>query len=388
MLQAMNQNGYLLTPALLEPHKLEKLKQNSFSCPHCKEHVIMKTGKYKIPHFAHYAKSACPSSSSGEGEYHEHGKLDLYYWLKNQGVDVRLEVYLPTINQRPDLLFQIGSKTIVVEYQCARISHEEFIHRNKGYKRLNIHPIWILGGNRMKRKGEFSLQTNASDYKFLHQFSKQLPLTFYFYCPKTKDISIVHSIQATGKNVSYAQFQFQKLTRLKLADLWRYNGKSNYQLLQIWKIEKERLRTKPLRSYSSKQRQWNQWLYLQHLHPSLLPSIVHLPVRGQFIMNSPPWIWQSRLVLNLFQTPYKQVTKQMCDCLIRKDKLPPSYFPLVKPVYDPVLEYLHLLVQLNYLHEESPITYKLVKEIPCHHHINRAIDADHRLLEQLMNSGL
>src|SRR5690625_7316594 len=126
MLQARKRNHDFitlnhLTTAAIEEHR----QQNRFYCPICQEPVMIKAGIKLIPHFAHYAKTDCPSYRGGEGPYHERGKLLLYEWLKAQNIHVELEVYLKDIQQQPDLLLHINHRKIAIEFQTSRIPRSE-----------------------------------------------------------------------------------------------------------------------------------------------------------------------------------------------------------------------------------------------------------------------
>src|SRR5699024_10076197 len=90
-------------------------------CPVCHGEVIIRAGPVITPHFAHQAKQDCPANRGGEGPVHEKGKLLLYQWLKKHNVDVRLEHYLPNIQQQPDLFLQLNKQRIAIEYQCSKI---------------------------------------------------------------------------------------------------------------------------------------------------------------------------------------------------------------------------------------------------------------------------
>src|SRR5699024_11600971 len=87
------------------------------------------------PHFAHQAKQDCPANRGGEGPVHEKGKLLLYQWLKKHNVDVRLEHYLPNIQQQPDLFLQLNKQRIAIDYQCSKIPITQLQKRNKGYQK-------------------------------------------------------------------------------------------------------------------------------------------------------------------------------------------------------------------------------------------------------------
>src|SRR5699024_3757174 len=129
-----------------------------------------KAGPQVIAHFAHQMAQDCPNHARGEGVYHERGKLDLFAWFKKQGYQVTLEYYLTKIKQRAYLFIHLGHKRIAIEFQCATISIKEILDRTKGYQSLGIIPIWILGGNRMKRLGNQGLHLTSTDQQFLIQY--------------------------------------------------------------------------------------------------------------------------------------------------------------------------------------------------------------------------
>lgn len=108
----------------------------SYHCPVCQTKVILKLGTKMIPHFAHQTKATCPAS---EGETYEHlaGKLLLQTFFQQ----FTLEVYLPDLKQRPDLLWEDQ----VIEFQCSPLSHKRFLERTHNYLLHGYQPIWILG---------------------------------------------------------------------------------------------------------------------------------------------------------------------------------------------------------------------------------------------------
>ncbi|MGN1279656.1 MAG: competence protein CoiA family protein, partial [Limosilactobacillus sp.] len=56
-----------------------------------------------------------------------------------------LEVYLPQINQRPDLLLTDGKRKVAIEFQCSPLSLRRLRERNAGYQRCGIYFHWLLG---------------------------------------------------------------------------------------------------------------------------------------------------------------------------------------------------------------------------------------------------
>lgn len=113
-----------------------------YLCPACRHPVQYRRGKVKIAHFAHLPGANC-TVSEGETTEHLAGKQQLLEWLSALGEVPQLEVYLPAINQRPDLLLK--RSRIAVEFQCSPLTEQRLRERNTGYRQLGIRPIWILG---------------------------------------------------------------------------------------------------------------------------------------------------------------------------------------------------------------------------------------------------
>ncbi|WP_407271039.1 competence protein CoiA [Radiobacillus sp. PE A8.2] len=388
MLQATSSQGEAVTLAILTREEVQKHKlQNEFYCPVCKEKVIVKFGNKVIPHFAHQAKSRCSIDNGGEGEYHERGKLHLFNWLKKQGLSIQLEAYLPEIKQRPDILLQINNKLIAIEFQCARMSAEEFYHRNQGYKQLNIFPLWILGGNRFKRTGMNLLSITPNDMLFLQHPTLKSPLLMFFYCPNARQFSIANNIQLTGKRLAFADIRYLDLNKVRITDLFVSVQHDKQALWSFWQRQKYLVRTRPSPHMTTQERKWRQWLYLKRSHPSLLPSIIHLPIRNQFLANSPPWVWQSRLCLDILSPlPISgKLTLQRCNTYLKAHIQSPRFYPLIRTAYNPIEEYLQLLVKLNYFHHTDKQIYEKVKEIKFPTGIEQALKEDAKLISFLKN---
>lgn len=138
MLVAQSRHGLIL--AL----NANALVDQTYWCPSCHEPVILRHGAHRVAHFAHRRGSHCRLS---EGETQEHllGKMQLYQWAARRGYQPQLEVYLPTIAQRPDLLLRINGRLVALEFQCSPLSLKRLQERNAGYHQLGIQPWWLLG---------------------------------------------------------------------------------------------------------------------------------------------------------------------------------------------------------------------------------------------------
>ena len=381
-LQAKNKDGALETLICLDQRTIEKQKKiQTYFCPVCNEQVIIRAGTSKIAHFAHLPNNSCPVSREGEGIYHEIGKLHLFQWLKKQHIRTQLEYYIPKIKQRADLFLTIGHKQIAIEFQCATISAKEIIKRTIGYQQVNIIPIWILGGNRMKRVDTNTLLLSSSDYLYIHKYSKISPLFMYYYCPDTNQFSIFQHILLTGKKKTFGNLQFRRLGDILLTDLWKEESTVN-NLMDQWLANKIRFRTIMSPHISSAEKEWRQSLYLMRLQPSLLPSIVNLPVPGQYQMRCAPWIWQSKICFELL-IPDRVVTRNMCYQLLRPFEFNQNHFPLIRCPDDPIIDYLYLLTKLDYLKQISPTSFRVIKQVVYPNHIEDAIEQDKKLFINL-----
>ncbi|MCT2535658.1 hypothetical protein NC661_06710 [Aquibacillus koreensis] len=385
MLQAINDNGEKVTLALLSKDDIQYQKENhNFFCPVCNEALIVKAGTKMIAHFSHQSNTSCPSHYGGEGEYHERGKLDLYQWLKEQRINVSLEHYIPKIKQRPDLFIKIGNKQIAMEYQCARMSSKEFLERNSGYRRLDITPIWILGGNRMKRSKSSSLLLSSNDLLYVHQFSSGFPLTMYFYCPNSHYFAIYQHVQTTGTKQTIGSIVFHKLRTLRIRDLFHHLP-INPSFYSLWKNKIFHVRTKPRQHISNQEKSWIQWLYLQRVHPTLLPSICFIPVSSQWMMRTAIWIWQSKIVIGLLRYN-RSFTLQLCKNLLSDQMNSSHTFPLIQGQKNPIMEYLDILENLKIIVRTNAESYRVMKLIQIPKNIDLANQQDDQLIQQLRYS--
>ncbi|SDJ86933.1 competence protein CoiA [Sediminibacillus albus] len=387
MLQANDQHGNSVVLALKSKADIRKMRSEcSFFCPVCNETLTVKAGSQVVPHFSHKSGSKCVHTGKGEGAYHEKGKLDIFQWLAGQEIHIELEAYLPEIKRRPDILAKIGSKTIAVEYQCAAMPADEFYRRNAAYQELSIIPFWILGGNRLNRAGRNKVKITANEKFFIHKFTPDFPLTMFFYCPNTQQFSLFKDIQLTGKRSAYGHLNYFSLNNSSLSDLLKVKKSASFNLYQFWKKEKYQFRTKILsRRASASEKAWQDWLYEKRTHHSLLPGFIHLPVPGQYRMKTPPWIWQSKLCLELLAPIDEQqpISLQRCYHLLEQDFLPPSLFPLILVKSDPVREYLHLLASLHIVKFISNQEIIKLRPISFPKNVELALRADNQIIKIL-----
>ncbi|MEC5423597.1 competence protein CoiA family protein [Virgibacillus sp. C22-A2] len=389
MLQAKSKEGRLVTLATLTKLEINKLKQVKFYCPACNQRVIMKAGSIVIPHFAHQSIQKCPAHEGGEGLYHEKGKLLLYQWLKKQNIHVELEVYLPEINQRPDLLLRLNTKIIAIEYQCARVAIEQIRERNNGYRKAGIIPIWILGATLLKRKMSYQLQLDQFSLQFTHQFSPTYPLTLFYFCPITNQFASVRNIYLTSLDKAIGKFYIQRLNSMSFIDIFQKELLKSSHLYQLWRKEKERFRMRQPKRLYGKELAWAKWLYEKGTHREHLPSIIYLPTVSQYLMNSAPWDWQSRLCIDILcNKPLgTQISLKSCERIVRQQMQDSNSFPLIYTGKNPIIEYLMLLSELNILTKRTPHSFLIINPIDFYKNVEEALTGDKIIMDQLVKQN-
>lgn len=385
MLQARSNDGSMVLLSALTRKEIDYARRNKrFYCPICKEPVIVKAGTKVVPHFAHRSKTSC-LYSGGEGPYHEKGKLILYHWLKSQRLNVKLEPYLSDINQIPDISLKLRNRNIAIEFQCTNTDIELIQQRNIGYRKKRIIPIWILGANQFKRLGQYHLQINTFVRQFIHQYSTTYPLTLYYFCPDTFQIATFQHIHFVRSNIAIGTFKFYKINQIRFHDLFLVEPFPKSTLYELWAKEKKRFRLRGRYRTSRRELHWNQWLYLRQMNIEHLPSIIYLPVSSQYLMKTPLWDWQSRLLLDYLQ-PLKigeRFSTKLLKHRLRPYMNSPTHFPLIHSHQNPILEYVKLLEQLEIVKQISRYNYVKTKPIHFHSHIERALSGDKAIMNKL-----
>ncbi|HHU19322.1 MAG TPA: hypothetical protein GXZ58_03625 [Bacilli bacterium] len=375
MLQAVSSKGKRVTLALLPRSQIIQLKQakTPFYCPVCKTKLIMKAGTQMIAHFAHKSLQNCPNRASGEGVYHERGKLDLFTWLTNQGFSVQLEHYIPEIKQRADLIVQFAQKRLAIEYQCATIPLKEILARTRGYQSIGITPLWILGGNRMRRLSKQGLYLTPTEQSFLHQFNNDIYPKLYFYCPDSKQFARYDLICLTGKSRSVGQLKFKRLASIRFEQFFKTEQLSIFT--PEWLSEKKRFRLKLPHKMNQTEKQFREWLYLNQLFPSLMSSWIGLPVNGQWTMKVSVWTWQTYLCYDFLNHFPQFSSKQLNGYMQRFRKQKLINFPMLSQKNDPVEAYLSYFLQVGKIIKVGE-TYQVRGSIGQYQTIDEALAKD------------
>ncbi|CAM2822677.1 competence protein CoiA family protein [Fructilactobacillus fructivorans] len=191
----------------------DALKTHHYRCCECGELLVLRKGINKIPHFAHQSNSKC-NSNEGESYVHNLGKFRILHSLPN---GTRVEVYLPMIKQRADVLYH----HLAVEYQCSPITLKRLTERVSGYLSIGITSFWILGMKYYRKR-----LASPNVLKFL-RYHKNTGFYLIYLDPLTSRYLLRYCIcQSDGK------YQYQDRTFTKWATMIAF-FKSNRQKEQL-----------------------------------------------------------------------------------------------------------------------------------------------------------
>ncbi|MEX3910506.1 competence protein CoiA family protein [Bacillus paralicheniformis] len=345
---------------LADGYKTEDLKRlrkrHLFYCPVCRCELDLKVGAVKLPHFAHKPGAACPVQHEPESSYHLKGKRLLYEWLGRQGFRPVLEPYLQEIRQRPDLLLEYGTRQVAVEFQCANLDAAAYRKRTDGFLKLGIEPLWILGGNRVRRLTGSFFQLSGFHWQFAQKRDK-LP-KLLFFCPEQKAFIILEHLIPFQTNKTSASLRFLPLAEAGWHDLTAWENCSPLQL-KGWKENIRSFRMSTVRFLSKEAKQMAALFYEKFRLPlPFFPSEVFLPVPSGYIFAHPVYVWQGYLFLFITKhdTFRLQSAVHYLDWLVKGKRLKLRWSGQ-QTAADAVCEYICFLHKKGFLERKEEFYY-------------------------------
>jgi competence protein CoiA len=341
-------------------------EKETFCCPQCSENVILKLGEKRIFHFSHLKGNTCKFEHENESEYHLRGKLQLYQWLKCQGLNPVLEFFDFKINQRADIIFNVGNQRYALEYQCSNISELVFRKRTNGYLSAGYIPLWVLGGNQWNRKNSSITSFSEFHYMFLRKTTSN-QWTIPFYCSESQTFILHHSIQPITIKKSFSHQKMVTLDKLLIAELLSPHEAASICSTK-WLKELNHLKTQFIRIPGSYQNPFLRTLYNNRLNLSLLPPYLGLPVLNSPCIITPPLIWQTYLFIDVFMEWETTAPIRFQDVYfsfmkrIRKNDIQLRRMPLAEDerhVSLAILQYLQILIKTNVLRMIDDHTFGL-----------------------------
>lgn len=373
---------------------LRRSREENYYCPVCHSPVFIKTGTKRRWHFAHQNLSNCGQSES-ESEYHLLGKELLYEWLEKQHLRVRLEPYIPSIQQRPDLFASLENKT-AIEFQCATISDKLFLQRTKSYISRNLTPVWILGGNRMQRTGKQTFRLQQMDWLALREpLHPSYGVYGIYFCPRSDQFAFISNIFPYSVTTVIAAVTFGKRAQFPWTVLLNGPRRSNGQdLLAQWFKVKQNWRSSPYRHRSPAVSYVNKMLRSKQTYINLIPAEAGIPLRSHYWIETPPFLWQAWLLLRFivplplgqpisFQFVYKSFKQMVTKQVFTVRTLPhirKSHYSFA------LMEYLLKLEKIGIVKKTGRWTFKKTKDVTFPRTVSEAVQLDDKVKSLLANS--
>lgn len=383
MLVANKENGERLSLGeVWDKKELLKIRsQEKFLCPECGEEVVMKLGSKKIWHFSHLAGGSCQYEYDRESEYHLTGKLKLYQWLKNQGIDAALERFDPQMKQKPDITFEWEGQKYAIEFQCSVIAEDIFTKRTKTYFDHGIIPIWIAAGTFINRKASNIAAINNFLYLFIRRPKRVWNLPAF--CPISGQFIILHgAVPITARKtitflevISLGAFSVEKLLSPTPRRL---------RFLNIWQTENQKLKSRYLNSPGARQNPFLKELYYNQLSLLMLPPEIGLPVPSSPYIETPPLIWQTYLYLDVFRHYRKEdmisyaKIREAFNKRMKRGEIKLRILPVAGhgDFRYPLAEYVFLLTKVSFLVRINSGSVKVIRELIPPASINRQMEAE------------
>ncbi|GER67367.1 competence protein [Weizmannia acidilactici] len=377
MLSALNQRGELvMLTKRFTRNELQNLRaSNTFYCRDCREPLILKIGNQITPHFSHYRHSDCVNSSEPESPMHLQGKKDLYLWLKGQDLEVTLEQYIPSIQQRADLLVRKNGQLFAVEYQCSPIPFRQIMKRTEGYKSLNILPVWILGGYPCRKEaGKGPDVFTCTDFQlyFLRYIRKHYFYLFSYF-PKKQALCMLFRMVPASSRRFHALYDEKPLSSFAFpfTDV-QFHTKTFPLSLVDWFSERRNWIRMKVQFGKAFLDPFLRQVYESGLHPLFLPSFIGLPLKQMAICKQHPVVWQF-YVWKDFSSAIMQKACVSLDEMVslffrrvgkKEIELRKTPFVHEKNVVKVMLfEYAQTLTRLGYWEEAGKTKYMMNKNI-------------------------
>jgi len=389
----------ILSNQTWQREKLEQMRTDyKFYCPDCSEQVVLKLGACQSWHFAHRPSSICVSARTNESLEHFQAKHAIYDWLKSFQLKPDLELYLPEVKRRPDLCVKINQKSVVIELQRSHIHPDQFYKRHFTYLDAGYHPVWI-GLQSTIPIIPLSLKTFTQLDSFLIKF-KPVPHSIYF--------NLTHQKWFICSGFSYLQPRktLQWITQLPLGispeelimdsdkfTLQRASDKKrrNDFLLERWKVETLIKRTKVFLSFNPSERKMLNVFQQYQLNLNYFPAVCNFPQTTQYLLDTPPQLWQSWLVIevinkaslhqNLHLSTVSQLFKHICDSF--HFTLRPSTIHYKEMIRLLVREYFNFLCCFNILDQIFPGVYKVLHHVTLNKSLHTLIQDDEYVMNQI-----
>ncbi|MCE7794861.1 hypothetical protein K8O68_20955 [Salipaludibacillus sp. CUR1] len=378
--------------------ELMKMKLSyQFFCPHCTEQVILKLGNCQSWHFAHLPLSRCDFRRTNETAAHATAKMKLYQWLTSHHIETYLELYLPELRRRPDLCMKINGRCYVLEIQRSSIDTEQFMQRHFSYIEAGYEPVWI-GLHNSETNENYTLKTLTLLDSFL---IRREPVPHSIYYDPYKEKWLIYSrffyiqprkifLQAKNYSSSISPYDmFCSPINLFFPDT---NTKTCMaDILKQWKKRTLSLRTKMYVTMTPSEKRMLPLFQSCQLNLNYFPAVCNLPLPSQYMLMTPPHLWQSWLVIKLINRTEVNKTIHLSALTMEMINAAHQYRFTFRPasihhkeiIRCLLAEYFELLCLFGALIKLYPGVYKVVRHITVKKTFNNLLTDDTFVCNQL-----
>ncbi|MBT2653873.1 hypothetical protein J7E81_01255 [Bacillus sp. ISL-18] len=342
--------------------------KEEFVCPICRETVLLKLGDQRIFHFAHKQGSQCRESFENESYEHVEGKRQLFQWLSTQNIPSELEYYDRNIQQRPDIMFKFKGQKFALEYQCSLLPEKVFRKRTITYLENGYTPFWVLSSSHLHQKRRNLITLSNFHYSFL-RYASSGRLYIPAYSSEKQLFQLVESITPISIKNSFAHVSSRPIQTLELDSVLESNH-DHPPTQESWKREMERYIFNWALHPSAEHRPFLQEVYNQGLNLFLLPPEIGLPVPHSVLIQTPPFIWQTYLFLDVLANKnpqdlisLKEIYASFQKRIFNKQLIIRNHPQIidVNP-FLAIIEYLELLEKLNFLTRKNDTIFEVEKK--------------------------
>ena len=365
--------------------------KEEFVCPVCRETVLLRLGDQRIFHFAHKQSSQCRELYENETYEHLEGKRQLFQWLIKQNIASVLEYYDRNIQQRPDIMFKYNGQRYALEYQCSTLPDKVFTKRTSTYLENSYTPLWVISSSHLHQKRKDLITLSNFQYSFLRTASSGR-LYIPAYCPEKQLFQLVESITPFSIKNSFAYLSSLPIQTIELDSI--LEPQNDHPISQAnWNREVERYMFNWALHPRTEQKPLLQEIYNQGLNIFLLPPEIGLPVAHSVLIQTPPFIWQTYLFVDVlaYKNPRDLITLKEINTSyqkrIQKRQIIVRHLPQVKNVtpFAAMIEYLQLLEKLNILKQKGDTIFEVQKKILIPHSNREREEAKQDFLVQYEN---
>ncbi|MFT9598734.1 competence protein CoiA, partial [Mesobacillus sp.] len=323
-------------------------------------------------------------------EYHLSGKLQLFNWLKKQGINAELESFDPQMKQKPDIAFDLQNQKYAIEFQCSVIPEETFVKRTRTYLHYGVIPIWVAAETLVRRKKNNVVSIN----NFLYLFTRQTRHTWTIpaFCPISGQfINLNGAIPITSKK-TITNLIVNSLNQYSIEELLSPIDKP-FPILKTWQAENQKLKSRYLTSPGAWQNPFLKELYRNHLSLLTLPSEIGLPVRSSPYIETPSLIWQTFLYLDVFRHYQKgdiiiyANIREAFDRRVSRKEIKLRTLPVAgqRDHWYALAEYVFLLTKVSFLERINSGTVRVLREIIIPGSIDEQINAEGNFFTKYRN---